>query len=158
MDMKEKLAQEREKRLNKAGPGATTLDMNPGTRKKKEAEPLPPTIEEIIAQRKATVAEQVRLEALIEAHVGIGKQERALAAEKAKFTTVIKEILNKNPNLHQMQCAASVVQFFAVSRASIKAEKLLERGVSPEDIAAATTTSKSMTLKIRALDDLDDGD
>lgn len=121
----------------------------------KEPEPLPITIEELEAANEVSDEDMRTMRALVAQHVILGKEERAAADAKKPLTERIKAIVQKTPALHKVLCAGGVVNFYPADRSSIKADKLLAQGISPEVIAKATVTTTVWTLKIRDVADIE---
>lgn len=122
--------------------------------------PPPPKEEEAVPALKDLITDKrdyLTIRRLITADLELADQIRGLKAAQKPLVTQIKNLLGKN-KVNRALMDDAKVNYYSGIRKSIKGAKLLERGVSPEDIVYATEEKTVYTLKITRVGHEDEGE
>lgn len=92
---------------------------------------------------------------LVRQHLELGQQERAAKKTKEVLSARIKAFCSQL-GAERLLVDSAKVAYYNVPRSAIKANLLLEHGVSPKTIADCTKTTDNWTLRITAAGEPDD--
>lgn len=145
MDFAKRLKEQRLKeKMEQAIPKHDKVNLNPTPRKKKaEEEAPPPDIRELDIEP----ADRLQMVRLAIQHAAQGMAEKHAQQAKKVLTDRLRVFVNKY-GLTKFQIDGNRCNNYTQIRSSISKELLLAHNVSPETIAACTTTKEILTFRL----------
>ena len=110
----------------------------------------PPKEEEIVPDLTELISdkgEQKSIRQLVSQYLGWAQQSKEAEREKKSISTKLKTFVG-NYGIARMLVDGNNVSYFNAARSTIKAELLLQHGISPQVIEACTVTTDAYTLRI----------